>query len=195
MVGTEVIFLKKSSIQKEEKGTRTAIQQEIVAELIDQTAGLEEPERKEYEQKIIQKMKTGRRLTAEELNYLKVHNPELYRTAMRVENARKSLRTRLENCRSKKEVQQVVTVQMEVLHAMKNDPDREYMAAMVQREIGEFKRSSTYARLPLEEQQGKQRKRKVLSESESGEKELFYKEALYSRTQYQCERISKLVQI
>ena len=95
---------------KNKKQTEASIWKEVIEALVDPTAGMEEPERKNYEQKIMQKLKSGKRLSSEELDYLRIQNPELYRTAMRVENARKALRTRLSNCKSKEEVQQVIPV-------------------------------------------------------------------------------------
>lgn len=180
------------------KRTEASIWKEVIENLIDPTTGMEEPERKNYENKIIQKMKTGKRLTSEELDYLRIHNPDLYRTAMRVENARKALRTKLKSCKSKEEVQQTISVQMEVLQAMKDDPDREYMTAMVKEEIQKFKKSSAYARLPLKREEGKEKSKCSCLKEDLWEKEMdeeiFSKVTIYSRMQIQCDTITQIAQ-
>lgn len=180
----------------ESRRTEASIWKEAIEALIDPTTGMDETEQKNYENKILQKMKTGKRLTSEELDYLRLHNPDLYRSAMRVEKARESLRTRLSNCKSKEEVQQVISGQMEMLQAMKNDKDIEYMTAMVKREVESFKKSSAYARLPLKREEGK-KKEKCPEENpwkEEAEKETFGRVAVYSRMQVQCETITQMAQ-
>lgn len=123
-----------------------------------------EEERASFEQKIRMKLKTGRPLSAKELNYLRIHNPEMYRSAMRIEMSRKILKNQLKGCKSKEDVQRVVSNQLSVLRSMEGDPDREYMMAMVQREIEKFKKSAAYARLPETEEGkngGKKHKKKT----------------------------------
>ncbi len=183
---------------RNQKWTQASIWKEVIEALVDPTAGMEEPERANYEQKIMQKLRTGKRLSSEELDYLRIHNPDLYRTAMRVENSRKALRTKLSNCKSKEEAQQVISDQMEVLKASKDDPDQEYMAEMVKKEVETFKKSSAYAKLPATKEEAKKKhKAKDLAESPWKEEkagENLQKAAIYSRMQVQCETISKLAQ-
>lgn len=182
---------------RNKKQTDASIWKEVIEAMVDPTDGMEEPERANYEQKIMQKLKMGKRLSSEELDYLRIHNPELYRTAMRVENARKALRIKLSNCKTKEEVQQVISGQMEVLKAMKDDPDREYMTEMVKREVETFKKSSAYAKLPATREEEKKHKTKVSAGNPWKEEialEDFRKAAVYSRMQIQCEMISKMAQ-
>lgn len=187
----------KDSFVSTEGKTKADIWKEAIEALVDPTSGMEESERANYEQKIMQKLKTGRRLTSDELEYLRLHNPDLYKSAVRVEVSRKALREKLSNCKSKEEVQQVVWNQMETLRAMEKDPDIEYMSAMVKKEIDDFKKSSEYARLPLKKEEGKKKVQKeTWSESKEQEEseETFGKIAIYSRMQVQCERIVQMTQ-
>lgn len=177
------------------KKTKADIWKSVIEQLTDPTTGMEESERKAYEQKILRKLKSGKRLAVEELNYLQIHNPELYRTARRVENERKVLQTKLENCSSKEEVRQVISAQMGILRMMKEDPDREYLAAMIKKEIGDFQKSSAYARLPEESEEGKRmsgKKKKQESFEETFYKEIYRTVNIYVRTYFQCERIENM---
>lgn len=129
---------------------------EGIAKIEDSFLDVPEEDRESFEQKIKMKLKMGKPLSAKELNYLRIHNPEAYRTAMRVELSRKILKNQLKSCKTKEDVQRVVSNQLSIMRSMENDPDREYMMAMVQREIDEFKKSAAYARLPeTDEKNGK----------------------------------------
>lgn len=188
-----------SAEKTEGRQTKADIWKKALETMIDPTSGMEEPERANYEQKIMQKLKSGRRLTAEELEYLRIHNPEMYKIAVRVETERKVLKTKLSNCKSKEEVQQVVSIQMEVLKAMKGDPAQEYMTAMVEKEVRDFKRTTEYARLPQKREKGKKtaREEKLFRKNDNDMEEdiaLFQKAAAYGRMQVQCDRIGKLAQ-
>lgn len=176
--------------------TRNEIWQDVIETIIDPTSGMDEAARKNYESKIEQKLKNGKKLTSEELNYLRVHNPELYRTAMRVELSRKALREQLKNCRSKEEVQQVVSLQMERVSAMKKEPDKQYMAAMVHQEVETFKKSSDYARLPVKREAGRKQTEKWEWEKDADgqEEDFFGKIAVYTRMQFQCDEITEIAQ-
>ena len=138
-------------------------------------------------------------MTPEELDYLRIHNPEMYKIAVRVERERTALKTKLNNCKSKEEVQQVISVQMEVLKDMQGDPAQEYMMAMVKKEVQDFKRTSEYARLPQKQEKEKKTTEEEMffkkndNDTEKG-KELFQKATAYGRMQVQCDRIGNLAQ-
>lgn len=53
------------------------------------------------------KMKSGKRLTATELSYLKQHDPDLHSKATRIAEERTTLEQRLKRCKSKREVESV----------------------------------------------------------------------------------------
>ncbi len=173
------------------------IWREAIAMMEEALVKVPEEKRADYEQKIRQKLQAGKKLSGEELNYLRVYQPELYCSALRVENARKVLRTKLQNCKSKEEVDNVVSVQTEALRAMEGGSDKEYMAAMVRHEVDTFKKSRAYARLPQSIEEGKKRKKTPTSEREiwkDGEKGMMSsnKMAVLGQMQVQCEKISQM---
>ena len=57
--------------------------EKVCEQLTDITSGMSEEEKQDYEKKIRAKLQRGANLSVEELNYLRIHNPELYRSAMR----------------------------------------------------------------------------------------------------------------
>lgn len=175
--------------------SKAAIWKETIAQMESSLIKMSEEDKAAYEQKIRQKMQAGKKLTSEEMNYLRVNQPELYQSAMRVETARKALRIKLKNCKSKEEVQNVISVQTEVLKAMEGDTDREYLAAMVEHEVETFRKSSAYARLPERIEDGK-KKNTPISEREIWKEEegitSSNKMSVLGQMQIQCEMISQM---
>lgn len=174
------------------------IWRETIAMMEESLVKVPEEKRAAYEQKIRQKMQSGKKLSGEELNYLRIYQPDLYRSALRVENARTVLRTKLKNCKSKEEVDNVVSVQNEVLKAMDGDPDKEYMAAMVRHEVDTFKKSTAYARLPRRIEEGKKKKtpvsdKEIWKDEETGMVSS-NKMAVLGQMQVQCEMISQMAE-
>jgi hypothetical protein len=85
---------------------------------------------------------------------------------------------------------------MEVLRAMEQDPDIEYMTAMVKKEIEDFKQSSRYARLPQkrEDAKGKVQNGEADTKEDSEEEDVYSRAAIYGRMQIQCDMITRMTQ-
>lgn len=156
--GKERIFMEKTVIGNMVKAeenenpyqsglaAQKAVWQTAIRELFDPAADMSEEESKEYEMRIIAKLKSGKKLTAKEMDYLKIHNPKLYITAMRVQRAREFLQNSLKKCRSKDEVNTVISMTLGGISD--KDPDKEYIAAALRDVVQKFKKSREYARLP-----------------------------------------------
>lgn len=174
------------------------------AGLLDPAGKMDEEKCKEYEQKIMAKLKSGKRLTSQELSFLRMHNPSLYEVAIRVERARQAFRSRLKACKSKEEVQQVISGQMEVIKAMKEagDPAAEYMTAMVEHEAKTLRESSVYAKLPDTMEEARRKKKEQnkekdpFEEKDKKEAEMDRKNnmgwSLLVQGQFQCDMIGQL---
>ena len=143
------------------------IQSELM-EYLDPTAGLSEEEKKAYEEKIMQKLRSGKKLTAEELNYLRAKNPQLYVQAARVQAMRENLKNQLENCKSKEEVEKVYGDFTSMIS--KDDPMKEALVAAYDDEMKEFKKTDKYQALPAKEEDAK-KGRKDAAFIDTGEEE------------------------
>lgn len=130
-----------------------SIQLELM-EYLDPTAGLSEEEKKAYEAKIMQKLRSGKKLTSEEMNYLRAKNPQLYMQAARVQAMRENLRNQLENCKSKEEVEKVYGNFTSMIS--KDDPMKEALVAAYDDELKEFKKTDKYQALPAKEENRKE---------------------------------------
>ena len=151
---------------------RNEVLKKALDELMDPVSGMSDEEKSAYRNRVMAKLKEGKDLTAEEMNYLKLHEPDLYRTAMRVKNKKELLKEQLKRCRSKAQVNMLIG---QVIGGIsKEDPDRQFLVAGIRYVAEKFKKSSRYARLPETEEEAEKKKKKEvfkLPEDEDTKKE------------------------
>lgn len=127
---------------------------EYVQNMVDfGIADMDEEARKKIDAKIQAKLEAGKRLTTEEMRYLRRYNPGLYAVAMRVEAKRKSVEERLKHAHSKSEVEQILGEALSSVR--KTDPAYKYIVAAVMDTVKEFKKTDSYRKLPQIEEKGK----------------------------------------
>lgn len=115
----------------------------------------EQEMREKYEARIRAKLESGKRLSAEEMRYLKKYNPVLYTHAVRIEIKRRSVEEQLEHARSKQEVQDI---QCEAIASIrKTDPAKKYMVVAVCETVKAFKETEGYKRLPETDAEAKRK--------------------------------------
>ena len=110
---------------------------------------MSEEEKQDYEKKIRAKLQRGANLSVEELNYLRIHNPELYRSAMRVKTAKQQLKEQLRHCKSKQEANTLIV--RAISRISDKDPDKTYPysgIAQSRRRIQEKLPVMSYCRKP-----------------------------------------------
>ncbi len=117
-----------------------------ISELLSPACGMSEEEKASYLAKIMAKLKSGKRLTAEEMRFLQAENPILYQQAARIQAMRESLETRLQHCTSKEEAEAVYASALSSV--AKDDPLKEYLIAAYDDVYKEFRDSDGYQSLP-----------------------------------------------
>lgn len=126
-----------------------------ISELLSPACGMTDEEKKEYLAKIMAKLKSGKKLTAEEMRFLQAENPQLYQQAARVQTMRDSLEMRLAHSSSKEEAQ---TIYSDALSTVSDDdPMKEYIVAAYDDAMKEFKKSDAYQRLPQTKEDEKEK--------------------------------------
>ena len=147
---------KKMSGETENKKTVLAdIWKQALEDILDPTSKMSEAEEKEYHNKILRKLRQGRRLTTEEKNYLQIHDPEMYKVALRVEMSRKRFVEQAKHCKSKEEFQTLVGNNMKTVE---QDPMKEYIQAAISYEAQNIKKTRRHMRHCLTQTE-KQKKR------------------------------------
>ncbi len=139
-------------------GQGKSVWKSVIDEIMDPAKGMDAEEERAYAARIESKLKRGKKLTAKEMDYLRVHNPELYKAALRVKMRKEQLEQQLKNCRSKEEAADVARRAFSGIS--KEDPHREFLTAGLNETIRQFKKSSAYARLPETDEQVRKRKKR-----------------------------------
>lgn len=138
--------------QEEELTARQLLKKELEA-MYDPMDDMTEEQHAVYKNKLMAKIQSGKKLSSQEMNYLRVHDPAAYRMARRMEYKRMKLEQRLKHCRSKEEVEEVFTQSMDGIS--EDDPDREALMKTYQTAYEEFKKTMQYARLPETKKEAK----------------------------------------
>lgn len=129
------------------------------------------------------KLNSGQKLTAEEMEYLRDHDPQTYQRVKAMEMEQKNYEQELKRCKTKEEVQRVkmahAATSLDTVNEIKNNPNipagkkleliwnehRKNMA--LQQTTQEFVESGKYAKLPTEAE--KQKAEKDLEEAKKAE--------------------------
>lgn len=98
-----------------------------ISELLSPACGMSEEEKKDYLAKIMAKLKSGKKLTPEEMRFLQSEDPILYQQAARVQAMRESLESRMAHADSREEAAEIYADA--IAHISKDDPMKEYLVA------------------------------------------------------------------
>lgn len=110
---------------------------EKIKDMLDPTSGMTDAQKSSYDRKVMNKVYSGKKLSAEEMRYIKIHYPALYPYVERVQIQRQALEERIKHCHSKEEVQDVYSEAM--FHISDDDPAKQMLYAAyddVLKEIG-----------------------------------------------------------
>ncbi len=143
-----------------EKKSSAQIRAEFIKGIMDRINGDDfesEEERQAFENKIQQKIKSGAKLSAKEMAYIRRTNPYIYQQVVRVQQRREALKEQLRHCRTKEEAQQVMSNAMTSISD--KDPARDAMIAAVQNVSQQFRDSEAYQKLPDTEEDLKKAKK------------------------------------
>lgn len=114
---------------------------------------MSEEEKSRELQKILRKLKSGARLTGEDLSFIRHFYPEMYVHVVRIQNQRKQLENQLKSAKSKEEASQIFSQAMTGI--AKDDPDKEMLQAAYSKAYSEFQSTSEYKKLPETNQEAK----------------------------------------
>lgn len=140
------MFINFKPVEEPKKITNT---KELAEYILDKSSGIEsmtEEDRAKMDAKIMAKLESGKKLSQEELNYLMKTNPIMYAHAMRVQRMAEAVEEQLKHARSKEEADRIISAATTCVS--KNDPDRQYIFAAVNRIATEFHKSGAYEKLP-----------------------------------------------
>ena len=85
---------------------------EAVDSIFDPTTGMSEEEKKKFVQKLYHKLESGKKLSADEMQYLRKNDPVTYAKAAKVQVLRESLKKQLKSATSKEKAADIYTQAM-----------------------------------------------------------------------------------
>lgn len=162
--------------KKEEPKKITSIKElaQYIIESGNDVEKMSEEDRAKMDARIMAKLKSGNKLSQKELDYLRKTNPIMYAHAMRVQRMAEAIEEQLKHAKSKEEADSIISASLSGIS--KNDPDREYIYAAVNRISTEFHKSGAYEKLPNTVEEGDKKNREsgdVFSDAEDEDDEGF----------------------
>lgn len=155
------------------KITTTKELAESILDKINGTGDMTDEDKAKMDARIMAKLKSGKKLSQKELNYLKKTNPIMYAHALRVQRMAEAIEEQIKHAKSKEEADRILSSSMAGIS--KNDPDREYIVAAINRISHEFRESGAYEKLPDTIEEAKKKHSKecgdVFSDAEDEEEE------------------------
>lgn len=129
-----------------------------ISELLSPACGMTEAEKQAYFNKIMAKLKSGQKLSPEEMRFLQAEYPAFYQQASRVQAMRDGFEARLKTATSKQKAQEIYADSLS--HVADDDPMKEYIVASYQDAMKEFEKADEYKELPETEEEAKEEKQK-----------------------------------
>ena len=117
-----------------------------VQDYLDPTAGMTDAQRERFIKKIYAKIQSAKKLTQDEMAYLRKYDPVTYMKVARIQAQREALEAQLKSCKSKEEAQELYTDT--VSRIPEDDPARKELMAAYDDAYEEFKKSADYGSLP-----------------------------------------------
>ena len=117
---------------------------------LDPTAGMTDAQRERFIKKIYAKIQSGKKLTQDELAYLRRYDPVTYMKVARIQAQREALEAQLKCCKSKEEAQELYTDA--VSRIPEDDPARAELLVAYDDAYGEFKKSDDYGSMPQKDE-------------------------------------------
>lgn len=124
-----------------------------ISDLLSPACGMTEEEKESYYNKIMGKLKSGKKLSPEEMRFLQAEHPEMYQQVARVQAMRDGFEARLKTATSKQKAQEIFADSLS--HVADDDPMKEYIVAAYQDAMKNFEKSDEYKELPETEEDAK----------------------------------------
>ena len=128
---------------------------EAVDAIFDPTTGMSEEEKKKFVQKLYRKLESGKKLSADEMQYLRKNDPVTYAKAAKVQVLRESLKKQLKSATSKEKAADIYTQAMSRIS--EDDPARKEIMAAYDDVYKELRKSDEYKALPNTEKEAKEK--------------------------------------
>jgi hypothetical protein len=134
--------------ESEKKTLRSGLElAEYLAEKINNNSdSMSDEEKEKMRARIEAKLKSGKKLTSEEEQFLQETDPQLYMQYKRIRGMADNMASQLKHAKTKQQANDIITTSMSSVSD--KDPYKEYVLAAMNEVAKEFKKSPGYSRLP-----------------------------------------------
>jgi hypothetical protein len=135
--------------------TVSDIQNYIVEKLLDSSDSMSDKDKEKMNTRIYAKLKSGKKLSAKEEQYLRSTNPQMYLQYKRIRAQAEAMENQLKHAKSKEEANDIIT--SAISGVSDKDPYKQYVVAALTETAKEFKNSDAYAKLPDKKEDDKKK--------------------------------------
>jgi hypothetical protein len=127
----------------------------FIEKLVDSSDGMSDKDKEKMNARIYAKLKSGKKLSSKEEQYLRSTNPQMYVQYQRIRTMSDCMENRLKHARSKEEANEIIT--STISSVSDKDPYKQYMVAALNETAKDFRNSDTYTKLPNKKDDAKKR--------------------------------------
>lgn len=131
---------------------------DAIDDIFDPTSAMTEEEKQNFLDEMQRKIKAGEKLTADEMQYLRMNDPIEYAKMAKVQMQREMLKKQLENCKSKEEAHDMYIEAMSRISD--DDPTKMETMAAYNNVYDEFRKSDAYEELPATKDEAEEKEDK-----------------------------------
>lgn len=132
---------------------------DAVDAIFDPTTGMTDEQKNKFIEKLYKKIKGGKKLSADEMQYLRINDPETYAKVAKVQIQREALKKQLEHATSKENAADIYLQAM--TRITDDDPTKEQLQAAYDDVYEEFKKTQQYKGLPANEKEAQEEEEKT----------------------------------
>lgn len=140
----------KSAITKYLNGVR-----EYISKITDPLNGMTEEQKQKYKNKIMRLIESGKKLTNQQMQYIKKYMPEMYPYVLRIQIKKKAFEENLKHCKSKEEANDKYNEALSQIDS--EEPMAKAMIAAYDDSMKKFKKSEMYKALPATNKEAKEK--------------------------------------
>jgi hypothetical protein len=127
----------------------------FIEKLVDSSDGMSDKDKEKMNARIYAKLKSGKKLSSKEEQYLRSTNPQMYVQYQRIRTMSDCMENRLKHARSKEEANEIIT--STISSVSDKDPYKQYMVAALNETAKDFRNSDAYTKLPNKKDDAKKR--------------------------------------
>jgi hypothetical protein len=135
-----------SGMEKKTLRSEAELAQYLMEKIRGNSDSMSDEDKEKMRARIEAKLKAGKKLSAEEEQFLKETDPQMYMQYQRIRAMADNMASQLKHAKTKQQANDIITTSMSSVSD--KDPCQEYILAAMNETAKEFKKSLEYNRLP-----------------------------------------------